>query len=263
MKKNYSYHILDNSPWVIYTSISVLSIMISNVIYMNRYENREQYLLISILSIIINIIGWSIEIIREGRIKGEHTDRVQEGIMKGYILFIISEICIFGTLFYTYLYNSLIPDVHIGNIWPPIGIEYIDYKSIPLMNTVLLFFSGITITIAQYNIKVGDIRESKVYIVYTLILGILFIILQGIEYKNSINNIQDSIYSNIFFTITGLHGLHVLLGIIYIYIAYIRINEYTDMHHMNYILSAIYYHFVDIIWLFVYGIIYIWGTGHI
>lgn len=259
MRKNYGYHILDNSPWVIYTTISIISIMIGNILYMNRYSSNIIY--ISIISIIINIIGWWEEVIKEGSIKGEHTLKVQEGIMKGFILFVISEACIFITLFYILLYSSIIPDIHIGNIWPPIGIETIDYKSIPLLNTILLFFSGISITIAQYKIKEGNIKESKLYIIYTIILGIIFIYMQYIEYKYSIYNITDSIYGNIFYTLTGFHGLHVIIGILFIYIAYIRLTQYTRYHHMNFILSAIYYHFVDIIWLLLYGILYIWSTG--
>jgi heme/copper-type cytochrome/quinol oxidase subunit 3 len=181
--------------------------------------------------------------------------------MKGFILFVISEICIFLTLFYTFLYSSIIPDIHIGNVWPPIGIETINYKSIPLLNTILLFFSGITITIAQYKIKEGNIKESRIYILYTLILGLLFVYMQYIEYKYSIFNITDSIYSNIFYTLTGFHGIHVIMGIFFILIAYLRLSQYTIIHHMNFILSAIYYHFVDIVWLFLYALLYIWSTG--
>lgn len=258
--KNYGYHIIENSPWVIYSTISIMSIMISNILYMNRYTNNY-IMYISIISIIINMIGWWEEVIKEGSIRGEHTRKVQEGIMKGYILFIVSEVCIFITLFYVLLYTSIIPDIHIGNRWPPIGIETIDYKSIPLLNTIILFYSGITITIGQYKIKEGKIKESKIYVIYTIILGIIFVLLQGIEYKNSNYNITDSIYGNIFYTLTGLHGIHVIIGILYIYIAYIRMEQYTRNHHMNYIMSAIYYHFVDIVWLFLFALLYIWSTG--
>lgn len=234
--------------------------MISNILYMNRYNN-EYILYISIITLIINVIGWWEEVIVEGSIKGEHTKKVQSGIMKGFILFVVSEACIFITLFYVLFYTSIIPDIHIGNIWPPIGINTIDYKSIPLLNTILLFFSGITITIAQYKIKEEDIKESKLYIIYTIILGIIFVYMQYIEYRYSEYNITDSIYGNIFYTLTGFHGIHVIIGILFIYIGYIRLAQYTSNHHMNFILSAIYYHFVDIIWLILYGVLYIWSTG--
>lgn len=261
MKKNYGYHIIENSPWVIYTTISIGSILINNILYMNRYTNGKHLLIISIISLIININGWWKEVINESTSKGEHTHIVQEGLMKGYILFIISEIVIFLSLFYTFFYFSIIPDIHIGNIWPPVGINIINFKSIPLLNTMLLFFSGIAITIGHYKIKEGDIIGSKRYIMYTMIIGIIFVGMQYIEYKYSEFNITDSVYSNIFYVLTGIHGLHVIIGIIFIYIAYIRIKEYTNKHHMNYILSSIYWHFVDIVWLFLFAIIYIWSSG--
>lgn len=261
IKKNYGYHIVENSPWVIYTTISIMSIMIGNIMYMNKYKEGTVIIVVSIISLIININNWWGEVIKEGTIRGEHSNKVQEGIMKGFILFVISEICIFLTLFFSFFYSSIIPEVNIGGIWPPIGIRTIEYKSIPLINTALLFFSGISITSAQYYIKGGKERESKRYIIYTIILGTIFVYLQYIEYSLSLFSLSDSIYGSLFFSLTGFHGVHVIMGIIFIIIAYLRLPQSSISHHLNFVLSAIYYHFVDIVWIFLYAILYIWSSG--
>ena len=96
---------------------------------------------------------------------------------------------------------------------------------------------------------------------FTIILGILFVYLQYIEYINSLFSLSDSIYGSIFFSITGFHGIHVILGIFYIYIAYIRLYQYSIYHHLNFVFSSIYYHFVDIVWLILYALLYVWSTG--
>lgn len=260
-RKNYGYQLIENSPWVLYTTISIMSLMIGNIMYMNKYKEGGIILSISIISLLININYWWGEVIKEGTIRGEHTKIVQEGLKKGFILFVISEVCIFITLFYSFLYSSLIPGTEIGGIWPPIGIRTIEYKSIPLLNTALLFFSGLTITAGQYYIKAGKEKESKRYIEYTLILGTIFVYLQYIEYSYSLFSITDSIYGTLFYSLTGFHGVHVIMGLIFIIIAYRRLFQSTINHHLNFVFSAIYYHFVDIVWIFLYALLYIWSSG--
>lgn len=257
----YGYQLIDNSPWVLYTSISIFSIMISTLAALNKYEYGGYILIITIISLFINISYWGGEVIKEGSIKGEHTEIVQQGLNKGFILFLISEIFVFFTLFYSFFYSALIPDIHLAGIWPPIGIISIDYKSIPLLNTALLFFSGITITIAQYRIKEGNEKESKKYLIYTITLGLIFIYLQYIEYAYSLFTLTDSIFGNLFFALTSFHGFHVLMGLIFIFTAYIRLNEISISHHLNFIFSSIYFHLVDAVWLFLYAILYIWSSG--
>lgn len=261
IRRNFSYQLIENSPWVIYSTMSIMSIMIGNIMYINRYNYGGTILIISLLALFINLDYWNSEILEESTIRGEHTERVQEGLKKGFILFVISEICIFLTLFYSFFYSSIIPDISLGSIWPPIGITTIDFKSIPLLNTALLFFSGITITVAQYRIKEGNEKESILYMQYTILLGIIFVFLQYIEYKYSLYSLTDSIYGNIFFSLTGFHGIHVIMGIIFIYIAYKRLLDISISHHLNFVFSSIYYHFVDIVWLFLYALLYIWGSA--
>lgn len=260
-RKNYGYQLIENSPWVLYTTISVMSLMIGNIMYMSKYQEGGILISISLFTLIINLSYWWGEVIKEGTIRGEHTRIVQEGLKKGFILFVISELCIFLTLFYSFLYSSIIPGTDVGGIWPPIGIRTIEYKSIPLLNTALLFFSGLTITAGQYYIKAGKEKESKRYIEYTLILGSIFVLFQYIEYSYSLFTISDSIFGSLFFSLTGFHGLHVLMGLFFILIAYRRLSHSSLSHHLNFVFSAIYYHFVDIIWIFLFALLYIWSSG--
>lgn len=254
MKYPYTYHITDLSlyPYIIGTGL--LSLII------NIFGNKENIIYISLSTLFI-IYLWSLELSIEYTYIGKLTNIVKKNIEYGYLMFILSEIIIFTTLFFSYYYNTLIPSLLLGNIWPPIGIDKLNITSIPIYNTILLFMSGITITISHhYIITLKGRRLSLVYNTITILLAILFVYSQYIEYKYSSFNISDSIYGTYFFTITGLHGLHVIIGIFFILIAtyrlymlYITYGVHTVYN--NY--STIYYHFVDLVWIFVLAFLYI------
>jgi len=187
------------------------------------------------------------EIIEESYYTGHHSDKVQKGLSIGFSLFILSEILVFFSFFFSYFYNSLIPSIELGSIWPAIGIITLDYKSIPLLNTLLLFFSGITITSA-HNFMIANKKFLTIfYLFLTIFLGLIFSFFQFFEYLNASFTISDSFYGSSFFVLTGTHGLHIIIGTIFLIIALLRIyyNQLSINHHLNFSFSAIYWHFID------------------
>src|ERR1700692_4139426 len=157
----YNYHIIDISPYPIYIAFSLFTILISSILIINKY-NIEHISTINIIGLIIlgaNIYLWWKDVIKEGLYKGEHNNKVENNLNVGFILFVISELLIFASFFFSYFYNSLIPDIIISSFWPPKGILPINSYSIPLLNTALLFFSGFTITAGQYLININNKKE--------------------------------------------------------------------------------------------------------
>lgn len=260
--KNHNYHLVNLSILPFTSSISILSLLLGSVMLINKKIGGIILIIVSIISLLFNLYQWWIDITIESTYLGEHTKIVQRGLTIGFILFVISEICLFFSLFFAYFYNAIIPSIEVGSIWPPIGVQSINYFSLPLLNTAILFFSSVTITIAHHYIVGNNKYKCILYIFITLLLGIIFTYFQYIEYKFTFYSISDSIYGSSFFILTGFHGIHVLIGTIFIIITFLRImiNHFTIDHHLGFNFSALYWHIIDLIWLFLFALIYIWGA---
>lgn len=262
------FHIVTLSPWPLTTTISITSVILSIVFKAENITILENFsplleekdgLTISIFSLIFSIFNWFYDIIIEGSYQGEHTKRIQKGITLGFILFVISEVCVFFGLFFAYFYNSLIPSVFIGSIWPPIGIIALNWKSIPLYNTLLLLSSGVTITITQNEILSNNLKRTIIYLYSTLFFGITFLELQYFEFISSPFTIADSVFGSSFFILTGCHGLHIIIGLSLLSFTLFRLYFSSLLHPLQFSLAAIYWHFLDAVWLFIYIILYIWA----
>lgn len=193
---------------------------------------------------------------------GHHTFEVRKGLTLGVALFIVSEVFAFLGVFWAYFHSSLAPTIELGSSWPPVGITPLDPFAIPLLNTIILLSSGAFITWAHHALIKGD-RSSAIWgSIYTVLLAILFTGLQYVEYKQAPFTIADSVYGTTFFASTGLHGLHVIVGTIFIVVALIRIVSYhsTNNHHLGFESSILYWHFVDVVWLFLFISVYWWGS---
>jgi heme/copper-type cytochrome/quinol oxidase subunit 3 len=179
------------------------------------------------------------------------------------MLFLVSEVMFFFALFWTFFHSSLSPDIGIGGIWPPKGINIIPYYQLPLLNTIILLTSGASITWSHLLFTAG---ERKILVSYPLALtilhGFIFTFVQGYEYVHASFTISDSIYGSIFYLITGFHGFHVILGTVALIIAYLRLvhGSFTISNHLGLIFAIWYWHFVDVIWIFLYIIVYWWGS---
>lgn len=183
----------------------------------------------------------------------------------GVSLFIVTEAFFFISIFWAYFHSSLAPTVELGSQWPPAGIETLNPFAVPLLNTILLLSSGATVTYAHHALIYGNRRATLIGVVLTLVLATVFTLLQGFEYANAGFTIADGVYGTCFYFATGFHGIHVIVGTLFIGVAAYRIYAYhlTSDHHIGFESSILYWHFVDVVWLFLYAAVYIWGSDSI
>ena len=265
-KANYQafpYHLVDPSPWPILVSFSLLSLMLGAAMYLHGFTYGGYFLTLGFTLTSFGSILWFRDIITEATFLGMHTTEVQKGLSIGIVLFIISEIFAFLSVFWGFFHASLSASVEIGGTWPPMGITPLDPFAIPLLNTILLLSSGAFITYAHHALIKGNRKASIVGIVFTLILAILFTGLQYYEYQEAGFTIADSVFGSGFFCSTGLHGLHVIVGSLFIGVQFIRLlnHHHTTSHHIGMEGAIAYWHFVDVVWLGLYGIVYLWTAS--
>lgn len=206
------------------------------------------------------IYQWWRDISRERTFQGLHTNKVLIGLKIRIILFITSEVFFFISFFWSFFHRRLSPIMELGLIWPPVRIYIFNPFQIPLLNTIILLSSGISVTWTHHSLLNKKFLETSKRLLITIILGIYFTILQGYEYLNASFTLADSIYGSTFFIATGFHGIHVLIGTIFLLICYKRHNKFhfSKNHHFGFEAAAWYWHFVDIVWLFLYLSIYWW-----
>nr|WEG22882.1 cytochrome c oxidase subunit III [Diprion sp.] len=254
------FHLVDYSPWPLLSSFSVMIMLMGMIKWFNF--KLMNMLILGIMITILIMYQWWRDMIRESTFQGLHTSNVIKGLKLGMILFIVSEIFFFLSFFWTFFHSSLSPSIEIGSTWPPMNITPFNPYEIPLLNTIILVSSGATITWTHHSIMNNMKKESLNSLMLTILLGMIFSYLQWYEYKQSSFTMADSIYGSTFFISTGFHGIHVIIGTIFILINYTRINNnhYSKMHHLGFEAASWYWHFVDVVWLFLYISIYWWST---
>lgn len=270
-KHQHPFHLVNSSLWPISLSFSLLNFFLILIAYFNYFALASvtwDLVFISwtiyspifyFLIFIFFFTQWMLDIIRESTFEGYHTFAVQLGLYYGMILFIISEIMFFFSFFWAFFHTSLSPNIYIGYIWPPLYINTLDPFSLPLWNTVILLSSGVTITYAHKSILVGDRYTSLDGLIWTILYGIIFTFIQGYEYCFSSYSINDGIFGSLFFLLTGFHGIHVLIGTLFLIVCFFRQLEYhfTRQHHLGLEVSILYWHMVDLIWLFLFVCVYL------
>jgi len=219
-------------------------------------------LLILFSLLVLLVCVWSKDVVNEATYQGFHTRMVQRGLRYGMILFITSEVMFFFSFFWTFFHVSTSPAVGIGCVWPPQGIEVLNPWHLPLANTVILLSSGVC-TVWAHRALIGGFREQAALGLYVACMyGLLFSWLQFLEYGLATFAINDSVYGSIFYMATGFHGMHVIVGTIMLSIAYYRValSHFSKSRHLGFEIAAWYWHFVDVVWLFLYIFIYCWGS---
>lgn len=258
------YHLVEPSPWPLGASVALLITTLGGVMKFHGFYVGDIGLPLGIILIIFTIFFWCTSIIIESTYQGYHTSTVKYGLTLGLILFIVSEICLFFSLFWAFFHSSLSPSIELGSTWPPVGIFVLNPFEVPLLNTIILLTSGATITVSHAKIISGNRSDTLIYLFFTILLAFLFLGFQWIEYNNAAFTIADGIYGSTFFTLTGMHGFHVLVGSLFLIVSFIRIYYYqlTANHHLWFEFSILYWHCVDVIWLFVFIFIYYWGSSN-
>ena len=259
--QRHSFHLVDPSPWPISGSLGALATTVGGVMYMHSFQGGATLLSLGIIFILYTMFVWWRDVIRESTLEGHHTKVVQLGLRYGFILFIVSEVMFFFAFFWAFFHSSLAPTVEIGGIWPPKGIGVLDPREIPFLNTLILLSSGAAVTWAHHAILAGKEKRAVYALVATVLLALVFTGFQGMEYYQAPFTISDSIYGSTFFLATGFHGFHVIIGTLFLIICGIRqyLGHLTKEHHVGFEAAAWYWHFVDVVWLFLFVSIYWWG----
>nr|YP_010531670.1 cytochrome c oxidase subunit III [Aspidoscelis inornatus]UXX18186.1 cytochrome c oxidase subunit III [Aspidoscelis inornatus]UXX18199.1 cytochrome c oxidase subunit III [Aspidoscelis inornatus]UXX18212.1 cytochrome c oxidase subunit III [Aspidoscelis inornatus]UXX18225.1 cytochrome c oxidase subunit III [Aspidoscelis inornatus]UXX18238.1 cytochrome c oxidase subunit III [Aspidoscelis inornatus] len=256
----HSYHMVNPSPWPLTGATAAFALTGGLVMWF--HHNKLILLQIGLILMLLTMIQWWRDIVRESTFQGHHTPTVQKGLRYGMILFITSEVFFFIGFFWAFYHSSLAPTPELGGQWPPSGIFPLNPMEVPLLNTAVLLASGITVTWAHHAIMSGKHKEATQALTLTIILGLYFTLLQAMEYYEAPFTIADSVYGTTFFVATGFHGLHVIIGSSFLLICLLRqINyHFTMQHHFGFEAAAWYWHFVDVVWLFLYISIYWWGS---
>nr|WCH62807.1 cytochrome c oxidase subunit III [Dromaeolus sp. ZM-2022] len=260
MTKNHPFHLVEVSPWPLVGSLGAL-ILTSGLVKWFSLMTLN-LMLLGMLIIFLIMFQWWRDITREGTFQGLHTFKVTFGLRWGMILFIVSEIMFFLSFFWGFFHSSLTPSIELGMMWPPVSIIPFNPTQIPLLNTLILISSGVTVTWAHHSLMENNFKQAFYGLSLTIILGIYFTMLQAFEYIESPFCISDAVYGSSFFMATGFHGLHVIIGTVFLITSLMRhlSNHFSPSHHFGFEAAAWYWHFVDVVWLFLYISIYWWGS---
>ena len=259
-EKKHDYHLVDPSPWTIYVSFSCLILAIGSVYYLHSEVSWGMYLGLALL--LYGTYMWFRDVVIEAEHQGHHTPVVQIHHRYGMTLFIASEVMFFVAWFWAYFDASLFPSLAIGATWPPKDIVTFDPWDIPLINTLVLLLSGTTVTWSHHSLIEGDRKGFVQGLTLTVILGFFFTLLQAYEYHHAAFKLTDGIYAANFYLATGFHGLHVIIGTIFLTVCYFRAKNghfIGGNGHLGFEFAAWYWHFVDVVWLFLFVFVYVLG----
>ena len=268
-KQNHPYHLVDPSPWPIIGASAGLVLAMGLLMFMHELKGGVIVLGIGSILTLATMVVWWRDVINEGEHQGHHTTIVQLGLRYGMVLFIASEVMFFLAWFWAFFDASLFSGeliqesrvAHTGGHWPPDGVEVFNPWHLPLLNTVILLTSGATVTWAHHALRENK-RGGLIWgLVLTVVLGVAFTCIQAYEYAHAGFGFTDGIYSSTFFMATGFHGAHVIIGSIFLMVCLGRslAGHFKPDHHFGFEAAAWYWHFVDVVWLFLFFAIYWWG----
>ena len=273
--KTHDYHLVDPSPWPVVGSASAFVMAVGAVAWMKTMpilglKVGGLLFFLGLIGVLFTMYGWWTDVIREAN-TGDHTRVVQISHRYGMILFIASEVMFFVAWFWAYFDVAFYAGEAAqyqraeltGGHWPPKGIALFNPWELPLFNTLILLTSGTTVTWAHHALLQGDRESFKKGLWLTIALGALFSCVQAYEYSHAAFNFKGHIYGSTFFMATGFHGFHVLVGTIFLSVCLYRAykGDFTPKQHLGFEFAAWYWHFVDVVWIFLFACIYVWGSG--
>ncbi|MBI1868692.1 MAG: cytochrome c oxidase subunit 3 [Methylocystis sp.] len=274
-KPDHDYHIVEPSPWPLIGAVGALFTAIGAILWMKGLpiagiKIGSAVFGVGLFGILFTMYGWWADVVNEAEYQGHHTPVVRLHHRYGMILFIVSEVMFFVAWFWAYFNSSIFPAdpaqvMRLGlfqGVWPPQGIEVLNPWHLPLLNTVILLTSGATVTWAHHGLLRNDRGVLKKGLLLTIALGLLFTSIQAYEFAHAPFAFKGSIYGSTFFMATGFHGLHVIIGTIFLIVCLLRAQrgQFKPEQHLGFEFAAWYWHFVDVVWLFLFSCIYVWGT---
>ncbi|HAW45749.1 MAG TPA: cytochrome c oxidase subunit 3 [Roseovarius sp.] len=262
--KNHDYHILHPSIWPLLGALSGFVMLFGAVLFF--HDSGPWMLLAGLVGVIYVMFGWWADVVHEGQ-TGDHTPVVRIGLRYGFILFIMSEVMFFSAWFWSFFKHAMYPlggdaPGYADGIWPPVGIETFDPWHLPLINTLILLCSGCAATWAHHALVHENNRQDMKWgLIIAIVLGALFTFFQVYEYSHAGFGFSGNIYGANFFMATGFHGAHVIIGTVFLFVCLLRVlkGHFTPEQHVGFEAAAWYWHFVDVVWLFLFAAVYIWG----
>ncbi len=268
--QKHDYHLVEPSPWPVVGAFSALVLAVGGIMLMHDMASWVFYVGVALM--LFTMAGWWRDVIHEAEVEKCHTPVVQLGLRYGMALFIASEVMFFAAFFWAFFDASLFPGgpgsaeligraEYTGGAWPPAGIETFDPFGIPLLNTLILLTSGVTVTWAHHEIRADNRKRAITALWLTILLGATFTGFQAYEYIHAPFGFTSGIYGSTFYMATGFHGFHVIVGTIFLSVCLARLykGHFTPDHHFGFEAAAWYWHFVDVVWLFLFSAVYWWG----
>lgn len=267
----HQFHLVTPSPWPLFVALSLWLTMLSTVAIFHHYTGATRDVFLGFSCLVIGVASWWRDVIRESTYEFKHTPIVRQGLLAGMALFIISEAFLFMGFFWAFFNSSLVPSAFIGGIWPPAFIEPIDTWKLPLVNTLTLIMSGFTVTLAHRRLKYVPyhdtftrymrIHNMLLWLFVTIALALFFLSCQAFEYYYASFTLSDTAYGTTFYSLTGLHGMHVLVGTIFLSVCLWRAFNlhFTNWKQVGFKSAVWYWHFVDVVWILLFFTVYIWG----
>jgi cytochrome c oxidase subunit 3 len=259
--RQHQYHLVDPSIWPLVGATASLVLVAGALMWF--VDKGPWVMTLGFLMVLATMFFWWRDVVNEAEHQGHHTPVVQIGLRYGMALFIASEVMFFSAFFWAFFGNALYPADAVNNTWPPAGVITFDPFDLPFMNTLILLLSGVTVTWAHHALIEGDRKGLIQGLGVTVLLGALFTCVQAYEYSHAGFGFKDGIYSSVFFMATGFHGFHVLIGTLFLIVCFFRAlaGHFKPEQHFGFEAAAWYWHFVDVVWLFLFICIYWWGSG--
>jgi cytochrome c oxidase subunit III len=264
----HDYHLVDPSPWPAVGSIGAMVLVAGGLMYMHEIAGWRWVMPLGVLLVALTMVFWWRDVVRESR-HGDHTPVVAHGLRVGMVLFITSEVLFFFAFFWAFFWGALYPpnpEAVEAYTWLPEGAHPVEAFDIPFLNTMILLLSGCTVTWAHHRVREGDNAIAAKALALTGALGLVFTGFQAYEYIHTIYSpegftISDGVFGSTFYMATGFHGFHVMIGTTFLIVCTIRAwyAHFRPDKHVGLEAAAWYWHFVDVVWLFLFVWVYWWG----
>ena len=263
--QTHPYHLVNPSPWPALASLALFMSTLGSAMFFHQKTGGVILMMVGMLIVLYTMYVWWRDVVHEARVDKAHTSAVSRGLRAGMALFITSEVLFFAAFFWAFFSSSTLPKAPLSDvwamadgIWPPKGIKPFDAFHLPFLNTLILLLSGTTVTWAHYAVMTNNRKETITALWYTVILGFIFTCCQAYEYTHAAFGFKDGIYASTFFMATGFHGFHVLVGTIFLAVCLCRAykGHLEPKQHLGFEFAAWYWHFVDVVWLFLFLFVY-------
>lgn len=259
------YHLVRPSVWPLISSLAAGVLAVGALMYMHEVELAGvkvglKGVVAGALSVMLCMFFWWKDIIFEATTEKAHSDIAKIGLRYGMMLFIASEIMFFVAFFWAFFSSAFYPS---GGVWPPEGIHVMPVFELPFLMTLILLLSGCTVTWAHHAFLENKIAEATRGIALTVLLGVFFLSIQIYEYAHAPFGFGENVYTSAFFMATGFHGFHVFVGTVFLAVCLIRTmkGHFDAKNHFGFEAAAWYWHFVDVVWLFLFVAVYWWGSA--